>query len=414
MSQLPKGWTKSKLGEFVKLKNGFAFKSKDYLESGENTVPVVRISDIQNGKATIETASHIDSSKTDSKFLINKGDLLIAMSGATTGKTGVFNSDVEAYQNQRVGNLKLVDENNSCSKYRNYLIKSLQQDILKKAYGAAQPNISAKDLAEIEVTLAPFEDQKRISDKLDSVLGKVETAQARLDKIPTILKRFRQSVLAAATSGELTKDWRNGREFGKKVSIGELTKDIKYGTSKKCDYNNELTPVLRIPNISNGVVDSGDLKYAKFDDKQLEKLSLETGDILVIRSNGSVELVGKSALISDQHQGYLYAGYLIRLRLPTYEKALPAYLNIALQSPQLRKIIELNARSTSGVNNINSKELASLSFLLPEIKEQEEIINRVEILFDQAKKMERKHASGKAYLDSLTQSILSKAFSGRL
>jgi len=271
-----------------------------------------------------------------------------------------------------------------------------------------------KQLKEASVRVPEKTEQKRIADKLDSVLAKVEAAQARLDKIPAILKRFRQSVLAAATSGELTKELRANKEFGKVVCIGDLTSDIRYGTSKKCDYDNELTPVLRIPNISNGGVDPNDMKYAKFDDKEFEKLSLKTGDILVIRSNGSVDLVGKSALVSEEYEGYLYAGYLIRLRLPHSDYALPAYIDMALKSPQVRKVIELNARSTSGVNNINSKELASLSFPLPDVQEQKEIITKVSELFGKAEKMERKYLSGKASLDALTQSILTKAFSGKL
>lgn len=123
-------------------------------------------------------------------------------------------------------------------------------------------------LKQSKFRVAPLNEQIRIANKLDSLLAKVEAAQTRLDKIPTLLKRFRQSVLAAATSGELTAEWRQGKQFGKKVNIGDITSDIKYGTSKKCSYESGNTPVLRIPNINDWGISLVDLKFADFDPKE--------------------------------------------------------------------------------------------------------------------------------------------------
>src|SRR5208282_3217914 len=106
-------------------------------------------------------------------------------------------------------------------------------------------------------------------------------------------------------------------------------------------------PVLRIPNVSAGKIDLSDLKFADFEQKELAKLRLQEGDILVVRSNGSADLVGKPALVEDSAVGLAYAGYLIRLR-PKKGTALPRFVRAMLQSPQVRKVIETNARSTSG------------------------------------------------------------------
>ncbi|MCR2218200.1 4'-phosphopantetheinyl transferase, partial [Salmonella enterica] len=73
--------------------------------------------------------------------------------------------------------------------------------------------------------------------------------------------------------------------------------------------------VLRIPNIGPGYIINSNLKYADFDQKELVTLTLKEGDLLLIRSNGSVDLVGKVAVISENDTEYLYAGYLIRVRL---------------------------------------------------------------------------------------------------
>ncbi|MBV1877342.1 MAG: restriction endonuclease subunit S [Pseudomonadales bacterium] len=271
-----------------------------------------------------------------------------------------------------------------------------------------------KEYVTISVPIAPLNEQIRIAKKLDSLLAKVDAAQAHLEQIPTLLKRFRQSVLAAATSGELTKEWRGDVKFGELVNIGSLTSDIRYGTSKKCAYDGGGTAVLRIPNIGDGYISSSDLKFASFDTNEKEKLGLNEGDLLVIRSNGSVELVGKVALVSDKDVDYLFAGYLIRLRFSNLSEVTPKYVLFCLQSPAIRHVLELNARSTSGINNINSKELAALEIHLPPLNEQKEIVRRVESLFALADVVEKQYLEAKQRIDRLTQSLLAKAYRGEL
>jgi type I restriction enzyme S subunit len=213
VSELPKGWVLKPLGDYAFVKNGFAFKSKDYISPTNTSMPIIRISDIYGNIASDEKATHVDKSKIQKGFEVHKGDFLIAMSGATTGKTGVYTSHNLAYQNQRVGNIKLISNNLGCDSYKNYSILAVKDKILENAYGAAQPNISGKSLEALLLPIAPLNEQIRIANKLDSLLGKLEATQKRLDKIPTLLKRFRQSVLAAAVSGELTAEWRNKKKL---------------------------------------------------------------------------------------------------------------------------------------------------------------------------------------------------------
>lgn len=408
MSELPKGWTSAKLGDYVHLKNGFAFKSKDYCEQSKLTVPVIRISDINGSVASDDKANHVPTELAVREFEIEKGDLLVAMSGATTGKIGIYSGTTPAYQNQRVGNLKLNSPHLSDIGFRNYLIKYLSPTILKLAYGGAQPNISASGIESIGVYVPPLTEQKRIVEKLDEVLAQVDTIKARLDGIPDLLKRFRQSVLAAAVSGRLIPI-----NESRSVKIGEVSEDIRYGTSKKCDYEGGNTPVIRIPNIADRKLDIFDLKSADFTDKELKTLALKAGDILVIRSNGSLDLVAKPALVERKYEGFLYAGYLIRIRC-NKEKILPSFLLDVLSSRVVRDVVELGSRSTSGVNNINSKELASLEFVLPSINEQKKIVCLVDQYFAFADTIETQVKKAQARVDNLTQSILAKAFRGEL
>ena len=290
---------------------------------------------------------------------------------------------------------------------------------------AGQLRVPSVFIEELDVPLAPKNEQHRIVAKLEKLLGKVDASQQRLEKIPVILKRFRQSVLAAACSGRLTADWRDANlgpenhledelpPGWRTALVGQVIDNLKYGTAQKCSYERRGVPVLRIPNIEQHVISHSDLKYAELPEKEFQQLRLKPGDILLIRSNGSVSLVGKSALVREAELDFAYAGYLIRLR-PNVDKVLPEFLNLVLGSHEVRIQIEVPARSTSGVNNINSEEVRALRFFLPPLLEQHEIARRVEALFGLADQIKARFARAKARVDQLTQSILAKAFRGEL
>lgn len=279
-----------------------------------------------------------------------------------------------------------------------------------------RPRVSFDQISSHDIPLAPLAEQKRIVAKVERLLEKVDASRARLEKVSALLKRFRHSVLAAACSGRLTADWRKGKsKAGEWVpsSVGEVVESLKYGTATKCEYAKRGVPVLRIPNVVSGRVDHSDLKYAKLPAKEFQQLRLVAGDILLIRSNGSVSLVGRTAVVSKAEENYAYAGYLIRLR-PDRKKVEPDFLNLVLSSYDIRLQIELEARSTSGVNNINSEEVRALSFQLPPLPEQREIVRRMDEMFALADRLEARVGKARGQVDKLTQSILAKAFRGEL
>lgn len=299
-----------------------------------------------------------------------------------------------------------------------YLLRFFQSDQFRAklcadvtGVGGSLTRAQPKKVATFPVVVPPLAEQKVIADKLDTLLAQVENTKARLERIPQILKRFRQSVLAAAVSGRLTGMAHISR--WERVTVGRIANDIRYGTSKKCSESTGSTPVLRIPNIGDGYILQGNLKFADFEEKERTKLALKRGDLLVIRSNGSLDLVGKTALVRKKDAGLLYAGYLIRLRLDE-QVADPEYVSLSLRGPEIRAVIEEKARSTSGVNNINSKELASLEISLPSLEAQCEIVHRVNQLFAPADRIEQQVQGALERVNHLTQSILAKAFRGEL
>ncbi len=287
----------------------------------------------------------------------------------------------------------------------------------KSEDGTMYPAVRDADIADGPIPLAPTFEQHRIVAKLDSLFDRSTRARRELDRVPRLIERYKQAILSKAFSGELTVGWRErrgGASFPWRAStVGALARDIRYGTAAKCSYAKTATPVLRIPNIGANSMDLDDLKYAVFSEAEVRKLRLAVGDLLIIRSNGSLGLVGRTAIVTDREAGLLYAGYLIRVRLDG-TKIFPRYLHHLLSAPETRQHIEALSKSTSGVNNINSEQISGLAVPLPSLEEQAEIVRRIDVALAWLDKIATEHARADHLLPKLNQAILAKAFKGEL
>jgi type I restriction enzyme S subunit len=262
--------------------------------------------------------------------------------------------------------------------------------------------------------LPPLPEQIRIANKLDSILAKVDNAQARLEKIPTLLKRFRQAVLAAATSGELTREWREDEDcdYAERI-FGDLILELKNGLSPKPNENAEGYPILRINAIRSGKVFQDDIRYLACEKKTLDTYKIKVGDLLFTRYNGSLEFVGVCGLVRElKHEYLLYPDKLMRVRL-THE-VLPEYAELYFASSEARRSVTDCVKTTSGQKGISGKDIKEQKILLPNIEEQGEIVRRVESLFALADSVEKQYKAAKQRLDRLTQAVLAKAFRGEL
>lgn len=261
--------------------------------------------------------------------------------------------------------------------------------------------------SKIKVLIPPLDEQSRIVAHIEELFSELDKVVDTLKTTKEQLEVYRQAVMKDAF-----------QEKESIIRLGDAIEKPRYGTSKKCDYpcTANSTAVLRIPNIDtkNGRVDSSDLKYAEFNEKELEQLSLKNGDILIIRSNGSVSLVGSSAIIRKCDTDKTYAGYLMRLRILNKEKLLPKYLLYYLSSPDARRYIESVAKSTSGVNNINSQEISKLCVPLSSIEKQEKTVAEIEMKLSVYHEIEKSVDTVLVQADAMRQSILKQAFEGAL
>ncbi|WP_099358537.1 restriction endonuclease subunit S [Aeromonas dhakensis] len=276
--------------------------------------------------------------------------------------------------------------------------------------GALYPAAKSSDVQNYKIPLPSAAEQKEIADRLDTLLAQVAATQARLARIPDIIKQFRQSVLSAAVSGKLTEEWRIKHANTPWLDgvLGDFVNKPTYGSSAKSDKDG-LVPVLRMGNLQNGKLDWTDLVYTS-DEVEIKKYKLRAGDVLFNRTN-SPELVGKTSIYRGERTA-IYAGYLIKIScLPVLN---PEFLNYHLNSPSARAYCYAVKSDGVSQSNINAKKLAEYPMSLPQPAEQIEIVRRVEQLFAYADTLELQAKAAKARVDNLTQAILAKAFRGEL
>ena len=173
------------LGEVCEFQNGYSFKSTDYEKQSDANVGILQIKSIQNGFIDEnKITEYIEENKKYKLFEIQKGDILIALSGATTGKIGIYNLEKKSYLNQRVG--KITAKTGIIQKYIYYwyLCCEIESEVLKIATGTAQPNISTNDISKFKIPIPSLEKQQTIVAYLDFIYEKAnKTSFTKIEEL---------------------------------------------------------------------------------------------------------------------------------------------------------------------------------------------------------------------------------------
>jgi type I restriction enzyme S subunit len=408
-NQLPNNWVECSLGDILKLKNGFAFKSKNYLSEG---IPVIRISEIKGQRIFIDKAVFVKKSDEYESYIVDNGDILIAMSGATTGKYGIYESGQKAYQNQRVGNLKLYSNELISKRFVYYLIGSLKEEIEEKAYGGAQPNISSKLIENTKFTLPPLKEQQRIAQKLDALFVRLDTIKKRLDTIPDLLKNFRQAVLNQAVTGKLTEEWRKGKKFHawEETTIGNIF-DVKTGATPKRGnesyYKNGTVPWLKSGQVKNEFIYEAEefITEKALDDTNAKIFPIDT---LLVAMYGEGKTRGQVGWMKIEAASNQAIAALVNEELSETTRYYVYYYCLSQYN-------EIRAQAEGGNQpNLNLSKIKNWEISIPSEKEQSEIVKRLDNLFSKADQTQQHYEVLNKYIENLPQSILQKAFKGEL
>ncbi|MEC6881805.1 restriction endonuclease subunit S [Photobacterium piscicola] len=414
MSELPKGWSIATFDDVIySITNGLNGKqNKD-----GNGIPVSRIESIASQVVDMSRIGYLNEydDETLEKYRLQQGDVLFSHinSPAHIGKTAICEDGIALYHG--VNLLRIVLNGTIEPQLFNYYCKFIRArgDFSSNAQHAVnQSSLNQKKIKLFEIVLPAKQEQTRIANKLDSILAKVDKAQARLNKIPAILKRFRQSVLAAATSGELTQSGFTSSEWQSVKLIDLVENKPRNGKSPKgVDFDTGVKN-LTLSAITPGYFVENKYKFVDLDVPTDSHLWLKNQDILIQRAN-SIEYVGVSALYEGEDDQYIYPDLIMKCRANA--RVLSKYLYYALSSEPVRKYFRDNATGTTGnMPKINQTVVSAAPINLPQIDEQKIIVNKVGRLFKKADKLEQQYLDAKARLDRLTQSILAKAFRGEL
>ena len=438
---LPYNWNEVKMPDVVEWSSGGTPKS-DNKKYYNGDIPWLIIGDLNDGIINSSTTkiTEFGLSNSSAKY-VEKDSVLLGMYGSI-GKLGI--AGMKLTTNQAIAFTKTLFGINN--KYLFYYLKLIKNKLFSLSKGGTQKNISLTVINSLTIPLPPFPEQNRIVAKIDSLFSELDNNVTLLKNVKTQLAIYRQSVLKWAFKGKLTEEWRKKNKFDscetvlenvkiikenertnnklfnidqefplydlpkewKWVSIGNISKGVEYGTSAKSSKNGKIV-VLRMGNIQNGIFIYNDLVYTS-NKKEIEKYKLFENDVLFNRTN-SPELVGKTALYSGAIPS-IFAGYLIRLNQISYINA--KYLTYFLNSPHAKECG--NIAKTDGVNqsNINGTKLSSYPFPICSKSEQIAIVAAIESRLSVCDKIEQTIDQTLALSDQLRQSILKKAFEGRL
>ncbi len=251
---------------------------------------------------------------------------------------------------------------------------------------------------------------------VERILDRVNAARARLDRVPTTLKRFRQAVLATACSGQLTADWREKNAIvdgtglllhklgisaisegipddnipvsWRWVKFGSLLAEFKNGLSTKPSQTLPGVPILRINAVRPGEVSFADLRYLDCSADQRTAYAIRDGDLLFTRYNGSIDLLGVCGVVRGLNgKEIVYPDKLMRARMASND-ILPDYCELFFGSSTARERMVGKSKSSAGQNGISGADVKAQPLALPPLAEQQEIVKRVSALFARADAIE--------------------------
>ena len=459
---VPEGWSLSTVGEcFFDIRNGTT-ASQNKQKRG---VPVSRIETIQDARFDLGRLRHIEKASAEllNVFAYKTGDIALSHinSFEHVGKTAIYEGKPKSLiHGMNLLRLRLGHEH----LFPKYLYLFMQTDYFRwqvrdrVLHAVNQVSINQRSLSQVSVLLTPLREQKRIVAKVEQLLARVNAARERLAKIPAILKRFRQSVLAAACSGRLTADWRenNTSVTSSELSIREILRlhqkqwVHEKGSAKKYKQPKSVR-TERLPDVPESwkrvssdalfsFVTSGSRGWAKYysesgstfirignldhdtitlDLSQIKRVNpprgaerqrtrVQPGDILVSITAD----VGMTALVPDGI-GEAYVNQHVAIARPVagvYQPWLAWYLASAKGGQAQFQNLQRGATKIG----LGLDDIRSVTVPFPPVEEQKEIAKRIEIFFKMADAIEKRVTAATAQAEKLTQAILAKAFRGEL
>lgn len=419
--ELPEGWVEAPIGELCQLFNGRAFKKTEWSKTG---LPIIRIQNLNTPNATF---NHFNGDL-DNKHFVRNGDLLFAWSGTPGTSFGAHEwPGGDAALNQHIFKISF-SEREIYKPFFKYAINQKLDELIGSANGGVGlRHVTKGSFEKTRIFFPPLAEQQVIADKLDALLAQVATTKTRLERVPETIKRFRQSVLAAAVSGKLTEEWRGSK------SAPFAQPPITIGQEKsECPDGWEWNKLIDLARLESGHTprksiqeywEGGDVPWISLQDIRAAhgtviaktkfmptKLGIENssarllpkGTVCFSRdiSVGYTTIMG-TEMATTQH----FVNWICTEELNNH------YLMYAFMAS--KDHLAISGQGTT-VKTLYMPACKQFRLLTPPLPEQQEIVRRIEELFAHADAVEQQAKAALEKVNNLTQSILAKAFRGEL
>lgn len=420
MTKLPVGWSNTTLGNLGEWSSGGTPSRKVAAYFG-GTVPWVKTGDLKHKvlkEGDVEERITEAGLSSSAAKVFPRGSLLIAMYGATIGQTAML--DIDAATNQACAALLASEANAQIIRFV-WLYVILEQENLKAiGQGGAQPNISQTILRNYPVRVAPIAEQNRIVAKIDSLSAKSRSAREHLDHIPRLVEKYKQAILAAAFTGELTAMWRQqtGQKFSSWTTAlwSNAGQTINGRAFPSSDYCIAGVKLLRPGNLdANGEVTwtAQNTRFLPTDYANRFPGYLFRGQELLINLTAqSLEdaFLGRACLSAEDDQ-FLLNQRIAIFRPNNMDKRYCLYV---LKSPLFRSFVDNGLNAGSLIQHVHTKQLAKFAFPIAPAHEQLEIVRRIDSAFAWIDRLASEATGARALIERLGQSVLAKAFRGEL
>ena len=394
-----------KLSEVCNFQNGFAFKSNTFKDSG---TPVIRITNIKNeiiDTSNVVYINPLDYNQDLSKYEIKNNDLLIAMSGATTGKIGIYKGNEKLLLNQRVGNFKPKDK--LSKEYLFYFLLTKVEENLAISAGSAQPNLSTLQINNFMLPLFNLDIQKQIVEILDKAFESIEKAKVNIEKNIENTKELFQSRLNEIFS-QKGDDWeeRKLRNITTKIGSGSTPR------GGQSSYKESGISLIRSMNVHDNGFKKDKLAFIdEAQAKKLDNVTIEENDILLNITGASVArccIAPKDYLPARVNQHVS----IIRIK---DNILFPKFLHYSLTSKENKDNLLGIGEQGATRQAITKVQIENFVVKFPkDINIQIKLVNELENLNEQTKQLEKHYKQKLKNLEELKKSILQKAFSGEL
>ena len=396
---IPQGWKEKTLGEVCIVERGSSPRPiKNFITDDGSGVNWIKIGDC-SGKYVTSTAQKITEEGAKKSRHVKEGDFVISNS-MSYGKPYILKIDGYIHDGWFV--LRL-NKNLINADYFYYLLSSnyVKEQYDALATGAIVQNISSDLIKRVQFNLPPLPEQERIVTKLDKAFEAIDKVKANAEQNLTNTQELFESALNKSFT-ENTKGW-------EEKNLKNVSNSIQYGYTESANYKKVGPKFLRITDIQDNNVSWVDVPYCVIDDDNRKKYVLKNGDIVFARTGATV---GKSYLIENLEEDAVYASYLIRVSI-NRDLLIPKFVKHFFESKLYWNQI-IDKQTGAGQPNVNGTKLGQIVLSYPKIEEQQKIVEKLDALQEQTKRLEQIYTQKIKECDELKQSILQKAFRGEL